>query len=1454
MAKQNTDKILIGHAINTNSLLSKIEYIAAETKESMTRIEEISKTSLSVTSGLAASIAENTAVLKDIKDVLMKKTVDEGAKLKTGITIEKMLGLGGLIAVVGFGVFTLSQAFQATRGVSVKDIAMGTLIMAGLVPMMKAIEPLLNGESGDGLFRSTQKLLIFTAGIMAMVTMVVATSHALAGMATPDGSKLLTFIAISAALYIQGQIFIQLINAWEFSGLMNKFLNANNTNEIMQAMVVMSLNTIIIAGALSMMPDVSPKTAASFVIASAAMIPLAGALFVVRFALPMLNKIGPKQVALLGATMAAMALALIPVGLAARALAAINVTDADVAKVEGLIKILIPIAALVGFMTAITNLGKEALVSMGGNKEEGASLLKKDNSRKRNQKMNLKGIGIFALKAVTYLAVGGLLAVAFAKAAPYLAQGISAMNGLDYTGLVKFIAVAGVAVLLFGVAIGMVVSMVKGKETSTPGLMNLTGSAKSKPAKMSTADIIFAGLVLPMIIGGIVIAALGFKLINAVGVPEVSGNLLAFIAVAGLGVLIFGTVLGVVSNLMKGKVSKGLFKGGRPAKMSYKDVLVSALIIPAIALGIVATALVFKALPAGLTDKNAPDPTWSLTAGLSILAFGVTFALVTRALSKARVGFKDIAKGTVAMVGIAVSIVAISYIFQALGNTRTAPPVDWALTVSLSLLAFGIGFAMITKALQDRKIGFKDIAKGAVAVVGVAAAIVALALAFSFLPGTYKTPPVEWSLKAGLSILAFGIGFAMITKALQKRKIGFKDIAKGAVAVVGVAAAIVATSLAFSFLPGIYKTPPAEWSLKAGLSILAFGITYALVTKALQSRRVGFKDIAKGGATMLAIAASIVGISFIFGMLGNTWNAPPPLWSLTAGLSILAFGITYALVTKALQSRRVGFKDIAKGGAAMLAIAASIVGISFIFGMLGNTWNAPPVEWTQTAGIALLAFGAPFAILTVLFAKFRVGYNDMFKGALATILVAVTISAVSWIFSFLEGTWSAPPIEWSKSSGIAILVFGVSFAVLTMLFDKMGIGYGGMLKGAIGMVVVALAIVGVAWIFTWMPDSFNSAPPMDWSMGVALALVLFTIPVLIIGLIATSGVGALGILLGVVGIIVIAAGILAVAWILSAMPDLGAISKNFTDALMTPINAIIDAFARIKNELGVENLLSLAVGVAALGVAWLVFVGATAGASVAGGVGKLIGGLLDGIAGLFGADTTSPLDILEKLAEIAPKLTELASPLMDISGAFLKFTALFSDGAVEKIGKLFNAVLVPMDVKTLAMLGVNSMSTYLDKLQATMRHVAESYGMIAIASKGMNVEAIRASTDMFNALAYLASVGKDNALAQLGDKLILAVQELASMIADFEGTVAEAGDTNNQASSNISNAASKLVDKLSGLVSSGIISKPAPATAAQAGGGGGNANTQEIDVSSIVRAIQELEDTLTAQGIKIKER
>lgn len=1249
MAKQNTDKILIGHAINTNSLLSKIEYIAAETKESITRIEEISKTSLSVTAGLAASIAENTAVLKDIKDVLMQKTVDQGAKLKSGITIEKMLGLGGLIAVVGFGVFTLSQAFQATRGVTAKDIAMGTLIMAGLVPLVKILGDILTGGGGllGGMLGSVHRVVSVSLGIGVIVALVVATAFALKTMPIPSGASLLTLIAISAALYIQGRIFIQLISAWQFSGIMNYVLNKNNTNQIMQAMTVMSFNTVIIAGALSMMPDVSPKTALSFAIAAGAMIPLAGALFVVRFALPMLNKIGPRQVALLGATMAAMALALIPVGLAARALAAINVTDVDVAKVEGLIKILVPIAGVVALMSSLTLLGKEIVVSRRGSEAE--SLLKKDNSRKRNQKMDLKGIGIFALKAVTYLAVGGLIAVALSKAAPYISQGITAMNSLDYTGMLKFIAVAGLAILAFGVTIGMVVSMIKGKQTETPGLMNLTGTAKSKPAKLSKNDIIMAGLVIPMIAIGIVATALAFKALGAVGIPEITGNTLAFIFTAGIAVLVFGTAMGLVVQLMKGKAgaSKGFLRAGnsRPGKMNIKDTLQSALIIPIIATGIIATAL------------------------------------------------------------------------------------------------------------------------------------------------------------------------------------------------------------AFSLLPGTYKTPPPEWSLKAGLNILAFGITYALVTKALQSRRVSFKDVAKGGAAMLAIAASVTGIAYIFGALGNTWITPPPLWSLTAGLSILAFGITYALVTKALQSRKVGFKDIAKGAVAMAAIAASIVGISYIFGMLGNTWYAPPVEWTQTAGLALLAFGAPFAILTVLFAKFRVGYNDMFKGALATILVAVTISAVSWIFSFLEGTWNGPPVEWSKSSGIAILAFGVSFAVLTMLFDKMGIGYGGMLKGAIGMIVVALAIVGVAWIFTWMPDSFNSAPPMDWSMAVALSLVLFTVPALVIGLIATSGIGAVGLLLGVVGMIVIAAGMLAVAWILSKMPDLGAISKNFTDALMAPVNAIIDAFARIKNEIGVDNLLSLALGVAALGVAWLVFVGATAGASIAGGVGNAIGAIFDGIAKLFGSDKPSPLEILTKLAELAPKIQTLAKPLTNVANTFRTFTRLVAGGAVEKIGQLVNAVVVPISKNTARALGIRDINKYLKTYASSMTKVAKAYGQIAAHSNSMNVKAIRASTDMFNALAYLASAGKDNALAQLGDKLILAVQELASMIADFEGTVAEAGDTNNQASSSISNAASNLVDKLTGFFSRGSGSTPAPR--AQAAGGGGNTTTQEVDVSSIVRAIQDLEDTLVAQGIKV---
>ncbi len=502
---------------------------------------------------------------------------------------------------------------------------------------------------------------------------------------------------------------------------------------------------------------------------------------------------------------------------------------------------------------------------------------------------------------------------------------------------------------------------------------------------------------------------------------------------------------------------------------------------------------------------------------------------------------------------------------------------------------------------------------------------------------------------------------------------------------------------------------------------------------------------------------------------------------------------------------------------------------------------SPPVEWSLKAGLTILAFGVSFALITTVIDKAKLGFMDLVKGATAMVLTAVAITAIAWVFSWLDGTWMAPPVWWSIQAGITILAFGTAMVLIAVIMDKTKTSYGSILKGAIGMIITAVAILAIAWILSVMPSTFVNVP-MDWSIGVALALVAFTVPALIIGLIATSGVGAVGLLLGVVGMIVIAAGMLAVAWILSAMPDLGAISQNFTNALMTPINAIIDAFVRIKEEIGVKNILGLALGVAALGVAWLVFVASTAGASVVGGAGKLIGGLLDGIAGLFGSDDQpSPLEILEKLALIAPKLTKLASPLMDIAGAFLKFTALVTDGAVEKIGKLFNAVLVPMDVKTLAILGVKDMSAYLDKLKDTMRHVAGSYGMIADHSNKMNVEAIRASTDMFKALAYLASVGKDNALSQLGDKLIQAVSELAMMIKDFEGTVATAGEENSKASSDIAGATGGLADKISSILGriGGGSSSPAPATASNA------------DMDEVVDAINDLKNLLASKGIKI---
>ena len=379
--------------------------------------------------------------------------------------------------------FGLAMAFQEAGKVSPTAIVSGVALFAAMFPIAKILGAIMADPSSGGVFGQIKvmKKLVLTMG-MSML-MLVAMSLALNSMAPVSGDKLVAALAIGAVIYIMGQTFVQLIKAWEFSGIMNFMLNKNNTDDIMRAMFLMTIKMVVLAAAMNLMPSVKMDDAFNFVIISAAMIPLAVALVAMRFALPAIEKIKVGTIAKAGLAVAMLGLALVPVAMAARLVGKVGISEQEISRLVSITMALAPLIAVIGVITAIINFAKEGRVNKSAS--GGNSLLKQDNSRKRNQKMNLKGIAIFGLQAVVILGVLALTAVAFKFGAPMIAAGAQAARQIDMIGVMKLMFTLGGLLLIGGLVIGMTIKMMKGKQKSQKtGLIPGMGSSSEKPGAL----------------------------------------------------------------------------------------------------------------------------------------------------------------------------------------------------------------------------------------------------------------------------------------------------------------------------------------------------------------------------------------------------------------------------------------------------------------------------------------------------------------------------------------------------------------------------------------------------------------------------------------------------------------------------------------------------------------------------------------------------------------------------------------------------------------------------------------------------------------------------------------------------------------------------------------------------------------------------------------------------------
>ena len=136
----------------------------------------------------------------------------------------------------------------------------------------------------------------------------------------------------------------------------------------------------------------------------------------------------------------------------------------------------------------------------------------------------------------------------------------------------------------------------------------------------------------------------------------------------------------------------------------------------------------------------------------------------------------------------------------------------------------------------------------------------------------------------------------------------------------------------------------------------------------------------------------------------------------------------------------------------------------------------------------------------------------------------------------------------------------------------------------------------------------------------------------------------------------------------------------------------------------------------------------------------------------------------------------------------------------------------------------------------TFDSFSKSYRRYARANNSLDVTKVEATTKMFNALADLAKNDGENTMKVLADSLLRAVAELSEAVDNLDKAVDKQGKSTGGMGDVISGAIDKFKEVVTGNT------KKVEAMTPKAG-----------DNSDIVEAIQDLEDTLVASGIKIRE-
>jgi len=438
-----------------------------------------------------------------------------------------------------------------------------------------------------------------------------------------------------------------------------------------------------------------------------------------------------------------------------------------------------------------------------------------------------------------------------------------------------------------------------------------------------------------------------------------------------------------------------IFKAIKDLEMNPKDMwkyLLLPIILPAIALGIVASSWVLKlTAPVGFMQALT-----AIFVGAALVVGAIAVYMVLKALKgkEGNIDIKGVGLALALIPGIAAGIVVASWAFQ-LFETPEDPMgiIFGSLAMGLAIIFFLPAVFVLGKFMKP-----EEMLMGALGAVIVSVAIMISSHILSV--GNYGNyPDWKWALGVGLSLIMFTPA-VLVLGLLAMTGAGAVAIVFGAGLSLVVADAIVGVSHILS--NGKYdKYPSLGWALGVGLSLLGF--TTALLILGIPG--VGLL-VNHGSKIIKVVANTIVDIAEILSN-GNYGTYSPTEWANGVGLSIITFS------TLMLGLGALGL-FIVIGAKVMIAVASSIVTVAYIFNM-GKYDTYPPTEWTNGVGLTIIKFSAIMIGLAV-------GIIPILIGVGVTLIVATSIVAISHLLNM--GKYNGGPTkEWLSNTSDSLLFF-----------------------------------------------------------------------------------------------------------------------------------------------------------------------------------------------------------------------------------------------------------------------------------------------------------------------------------------------------------------------------------------------------------------------------------------------